>query len=68
MMKYNTPITVLRDTASNEQRIDMQAMVDRDKLFLPVTHGLLHPRNSLLRLGAMSKTQLLPWQSPTVKK
>jgi|SRR5699024_2959693 len=36
MMRYNTPITVLRDTVTGEQRIDMKAIVDRDKLFLPV--------------------------------
>lgn len=36
MINYNTPITVLRSTGSGEQRIDMRAFVDRDKLFLPV--------------------------------
>lgn len=36
MRRYNTPLTVVRDTASGEHRVDMKAIVDREILFLPV--------------------------------
>lgn len=58
MINYNTPITVLRDTASGEQRIDMRALVDRDKLHLPVDADITEGDRAELKLPN-GKTKVL---------
>lgn len=65
MIRYNIPVTVLRDTTSGEQRIDMKVIVDRDKLFLPVDADI-EEGDRVERILPNGKTQVLHITATTV--